>query len=62
VHVAVKRFPAAHTVDWRSRLVHICRSFLVVDKPGGVPSVPATSNSLECLTSCIAKVRARTAR
>lgn len=36
VHVHPKRFPAAYGVDWRSRIVHDCADYVVVNKPAGV--------------------------
>ncbi len=36
VHVHPKRFPAAHQVDWASRVVAVAQEFVVVNKPPGV--------------------------
>jgi hypothetical protein len=36
VHVHPKRFPAAHSCDWRAAVLADAREYVVVDKPPGV--------------------------
>ena len=36
VHVHPKRFPAAHTVDWKQRIIYHGPDLVAVDKPPGV--------------------------
>jgi len=36
IHMHPKRFPAAYAVQWRARVIHEGRDFVVVDKPPGV--------------------------
>ncbi|CAO2842579.1 unnamed protein product [Amaranthus hypochondriacus] len=46
VYVHPRRFPRCYEVDWKSRIVAITESYVVVDKPAGV-SVGGTSNNIE---------------
>jgi 16S rRNA U516 pseudouridylate synthase RsuA-like enzyme len=57
VHLHSKRWPVAHTVDWRQRVVHLAEEYLVVDKPSGVQCTPSEDNVLECLPACVERVR-----
>lgn len=57
VHLHSKRWPVAHTVDWRRRVVHLAEAYLVVDKPPGVQCTPSEDNVLECVPACVERVR-----
>ncbi|GAB4826617.1 hypothetical protein Ancab_033511 [Ancistrocladus abbreviatus] len=46
VYVHPRRFPRCYEVDWRSRIIAIADSYVVLDKPSGT-SVGGTSNNIE---------------
>ncbi|GAB2301100.1 hypothetical protein Dimus_035132 [Dionaea muscipula] len=51
VHVHPKRFPRCYEIDWRSRIVAVTDSYVVLDKPAGI-SVGGTSDNIEeCCTT-----------
>ena len=60
VHLRSKRWPVAHAVDWRGRVVHLAQGYVVVDKPAGVQCTPSEDNVLECVPACVERVRATT--
>ncbi|CAL5412012.1 unnamed protein product [Camellia sinensis] len=46
VHVHPKRFPRCYEIDWRSRIVAVSESYVVLDKPAGT-SVGGTTDNIE---------------
>ncbi|GMH05324.1 hypothetical protein Nepgr_007164 [Nepenthes gracilis] len=50
VHVHPKRFPRCYEIDWRSRIIAVTDSYVVLDKPAGT-SVGGTSDNIE--ESCV---------
>nr|GEU61711.1 RNA pseudouridine synthase 6, chloroplastic-like [Tanacetum cinerariifolium] len=46
VHVRPKRFPRCYEVDWRSRIIAVTESYVVLDKPAGT-SVGGTTDNIE---------------
>ncbi|KAL9258686.1 hypothetical protein AKJ16_DCAP05453 [Drosera capensis] len=46
VHVHPKRFPRCYEIDWRSRIIAVTDSYVVLDKPAGT-SVGGTSDNIE---------------
>ncbi|KAK9714920.1 hypothetical protein RND81_06G130900 [Saponaria officinalis] len=46
VYVHPRRFPRCYEVDWKSRIVAVTGSYVVLDKPAGT-SVGGTSNNIE---------------
>ncbi|KAE9594666.1 hypothetical protein Lal_00037444 [Lupinus albus] len=46
VHVHPKRFPRCYEIDWRSRIIAVAKSYVVLDKPAGT-SVGGTSDNIE---------------
>ncbi|XP_027087742.1 RNA pseudouridine synthase 6, chloroplastic [Coffea arabica] len=46
VHVHPKRFPRCYEIDWRSRIVAITESYVILDKPAGT-SVGGTTDNIE---------------
>ncbi|GAV85190.1 PseudoU_synth_2 domain-containing protein [Cephalotus follicularis] len=46
VHVHPKRFPKCYEIDWKSRILAVSESFVVLDKPAGT-SVGGTSDNIE---------------
>ncbi|XP_010267715.1 PREDICTED: RNA pseudouridine synthase 6, chloroplastic [Nelumbo nucifera] len=50
VHVHPKRFPRCYEIDWRSRIIAVTESYVVLDKPAGT-SVGGTSDNIE--ESCV---------
>ncbi|KAH7857362.1 hypothetical protein Vadar_011853 [Vaccinium darrowii] len=46
VHVHPKRFPRCYEIDWRSRIIAVSESYVVLDKPAGT-SVGGTTDNLE---------------
>uniref|UniRef100_A0A7C9A4K8 Pseudouridine synthase RsuA/RluA-like domain-containing protein n=2 Tax=Opuntia streptacantha TaxID=393608 RepID=A0A7C9A4K8_OPUST len=50
VHVHPKRFPRCYEIDWKSRILAVTRSYVVLDKPAGT-AVGGTSDNIE--ESCV---------
>ncbi|RHN49279.1 putative tRNA pseudouridine(31) synthase [Medicago truncatula] len=50
VHVHPKRFPRCYEIDWRSRIIAVEESYVVLDKPAGT-SVGETTGNIE--ESCV---------
>ncbi|WCJ20255.1 hypothetical protein M5689_002502 [Euphorbia peplus] len=50
VHVHPKRFPRCYEIDWKSRIIDVTESFVVLDKPAGTP-VGGTVDNIE--ESCV---------
>ncbi|KAK2447799.1 RNA pseudouridine synthase 6, chloroplastic [Trifolium repens] len=46
VHVHPKRFPRCYEIDWRSRIIAVEESYVVLDKPAGT-SVGGTTDNIE---------------
>ncbi|KAL4380466.1 hypothetical protein AHAS_Ahas04G0036300 [Arachis hypogaea] len=46
VHVHPKRFPRCYEIDWRSRIIAVEESYVVLDKPAGI-SVGGTTDNIE---------------
>ncbi|XP_061347923.1 RNA pseudouridine synthase 6, chloroplastic isoform X2 [Gastrolobium bilobum] len=46
VHVHPKRFPRCYQIDWRSRIIAITESYVILDKPAGT-SVGGTTDNIE---------------
>ncbi|ESW19737.1 hypothetical protein PHAVU_006G151200 [Phaseolus vulgaris] len=46
VHVHPKRFPRCYEIDWRSRIISVAESYVVLDKPAGT-SVGGTTDNIE---------------
>ncbi|KAG4960145.1 hypothetical protein JHK87_036778 [Glycine soja] len=46
VHVHPKRFPRSYEIDWRSRIIAVAESYVVLDKPAGT-SVGGTTDNIE---------------
>ncbi|XP_057463376.1 RNA pseudouridine synthase 6, chloroplastic isoform X2 [Actinidia eriantha] len=46
VHVHPKRFPRCYEIDWRSRIIAVSDSYVVLDKPAGT-SVGGTTDNIE---------------
>ncbi|XP_059624013.1 RNA pseudouridine synthase 6, chloroplastic [Cornus florida] len=46
VHVHPKRFPRCYEIDWRSRIIAVSESYVVLDKPAGT-SVGGTTDNIE---------------
>ncbi|KAL9236913.1 hypothetical protein vseg_011526 [Gypsophila vaccaria] len=46
VYVHPRRFPRCYEVDWKSRIIAVTDSYVVLDKPAGT-SVGGTSNNIE---------------
>ncbi|KAK4258977.1 hypothetical protein QN277_005362 [Acacia crassicarpa] len=46
VYVYPKRFPRCYEIDWRSRIIAVTESYVVLDKPAGT-SVGGTTNNIE---------------
>ncbi|PWA76183.1 pseudouridine synthase family protein [Artemisia annua] len=46
VHVRPKRFPRCYEVDWRSRIIAVTESYVILDKPAGT-SVGGTTDNIE---------------
>ncbi|KAF5188037.1 Rna pseudouridine synthase 6 protein [Thalictrum thalictroides] len=46
VHVHPKRFPRCYEIDWKSRIIAVEESFVVLDKPAGT-SVGGTTDNIE---------------
>ncbi|KHN37589.1 RNA pseudourine synthase 6, chloroplastic [Glycine soja] len=46
VHVHPKRFPRSYEIDWRSRIIAVAESYVVLDKPAGT-SVCGTTDNIE---------------
>ncbi|KAG9454109.1 hypothetical protein H6P81_007013 [Aristolochia fimbriata] len=46
VHVHPKRFPRCYQIDWRSRIIAVTESYVVLDKPAGT-SVGGTTDNIE---------------
>ncbi|KAM0064898.1 putative 23S rRNA pseudouridine(955/2504/2580) synthase [Helianthus debilis subsp. tardiflorus] len=51
VHVRPKRFPRCYEVDWKSRIIAVTESYVVLNKPAGT-SVGGTTDNIEetCVT------------
>lgn len=49
LHLTPQRFPIASRLLWDKRLRFSSTSFVLVDKPGGLPCEPVASNYTECL-------------
>ncbi|XP_071689703.1 RNA pseudouridine synthase 6, chloroplastic-like [Rutidosis leptorrhynchoides] len=51
VHVRPKRFPRCYEIDWRSRIIAVTESYVVLNKPAGT-SVGGTTDNIEetCVT------------
>ncbi|MCO5579362.1 hypothetical protein L7F22_033217 [Adiantum nelumboides] len=48
VHVHLKRFPRCYKIDWKSRIIAHTESYVVLDKPAGVPVGHSLDNFVEC--------------
>jgi hypothetical protein len=59
VHLHPKRFPRAHVVDWRARILMDTEHFVAVNKPWGVQITHRVDNVRESLTACVTQVRTR---
>ncbi|KAJ4838702.1 hypothetical protein Tsubulata_003140 [Turnera subulata] len=46
VHLHPKRFPRCYEIDWKSRIIAVDDSFVVLDKPAGI-SVGGTTDNIE---------------
>ncbi|XP_021597322.1 RNA pseudouridine synthase 6, chloroplastic isoform X2 [Manihot esculenta] len=46
VHVHPKRFPRCYEIDWKSRIIAVTESYVVLDKPAGT-SVGGTTDNIE---------------
>lgn len=46
VHVHPKRFPRCYEIDWKSRIIAITETYVVLDKPAGT-SVGGTTDNIE---------------
>ncbi|XP_024984702.1 RNA pseudouridine synthase 6, chloroplastic-like [Cynara cardunculus var. scolymus] len=46
VHVRPKRFPRCYEIDWRSRIIAVTESYVVLNKPAGT-SVGGTTDNIE---------------
>ncbi|KAK4258976.1 hypothetical protein QN277_005361 [Acacia crassicarpa] len=46
VHVHPKRFPRCYEIDWRSRIIAVAESYVILDKPVGT-SVGGTTDNIE---------------
>ncbi|KAF8029612.1 hypothetical protein BT93_E2129 [Corymbia citriodora subsp. variegata] len=46
VHVHPKRFPRCYEIDWKSRIISVAESYVVLDKPAGT-SVGGTTDNIE---------------
>ncbi|KAJ9169068.1 hypothetical protein P3X46_020536 [Hevea brasiliensis] len=46
VHVHPKRFPRCYDIDWKSRIIAVTESYVVLDKPAGT-SVGGTTDNIE---------------
>nr|XP_043610209.1 RNA pseudouridine synthase 6, chloroplastic-like isoform X2 [Erigeron canadensis] len=46
VHVRPKRFPRCYEIDWRSRIIAVTASYVVLNKPAGT-SVGGTTDNIE---------------
>ncbi|KAL5972724.1 hypothetical protein ACLOJK_039529 [Asimina triloba] len=46
IYVHPKRFPKCYEIDWKSRIIAITESYVVLDKPAGT-SVGGTTNNIE---------------
>ncbi|XP_043689491.1 RNA pseudouridine synthase 6, chloroplastic [Telopea speciosissima] len=46
VHIHPKRFPRCYEIDWRSRIIAVAESYVVLDKPAGT-SVGGTTDNIE---------------
>lgn len=46
VHVHPKRFPRCYEIDWKSRVIAVADSYVVLDKPAGT-SVGGTTDNIE---------------
>ncbi|GAY34146.1 hypothetical protein CUMW_009940 [Citrus unshiu] len=46
VHVHPKRFPRCYDIDWKSRIIAVTESHVVLDKPAGT-SVGGTTDNIE---------------
>ena len=58
VHLAPRRFPAAHAVDWRAAVVRAEPDFLLVRKPAGVPCHATLDNAQENVLACLQRAHA----
>jgi 23S rRNA-/tRNA-specific pseudouridylate synthase len=45
VHTTPRRYNCEH--NWRERVIHAQNDFLVLNKPGGIPSHPSVDNAIE---------------
>ncbi|XP_068644374.1 RNA pseudouridine synthase 6, chloroplastic [Aristolochia californica] len=50
VHVHPKRFPRCYEIDWKSRIIAVTETYVVLDKPSGT-SVGGTTDNIE--ESCV---------
>ncbi|XP_072976476.1 RNA pseudouridine synthase 6, chloroplastic isoform X1 [Typha angustifolia] len=48
VHVHPKRFPRCYEVDWKSRIIAVTDSYVVIDKPAATSVGGTTDNIEEC--------------
>lgn len=48
VHVHPKRFPRCYEIDWKSRVIAVADSYIVLDKPAGTSVGGTTDNIEEC--------------
>jgi 23S rRNA-/tRNA-specific pseudouridylate synthase len=48
-HITPQRFPITPYINWHSRVCYMNDDFVIVNKPGGIPSQPVASNYQECV-------------
>ncbi len=53
LHLFPKRAPVS-SIDWKSRMVKQTQSFIVIDKPSGIPTHATVDNAVE---NCLAQMR-----
>lgn len=57
IHTNPRRYPIAHEIDWMKRIMAETEHFLVINKPGGVPSHAIMENLhenvIECMKTCL---------
>ncbi|KAI3878786.1 hypothetical protein MKW92_020289 [Papaver armeniacum] len=46
VHIHPKRFPRCYEIDWKSRIIAVTESYVILDKPAGT-SVGGTTDNIE---------------
>ena len=59
LHLKPKRF-AVSGIDWKARIVHRDRDFVVVNKPAGIPVHASLDNAVENVLECLREVTGET--